>query len=175
MPGEGLIIKIPNRTLTHQGVLVKVLRGNESHIDQIMEVWKEFMEYHQSIDPYYGTVKDGHLKFGEYIIERMAREDSLVLVGMDKEDLLGYCLSFIHLRPPVFTEKSVGIISDLAVRRSHKKEGVGGALVESSLEWFRDRGVTRVELRTSALNYPSIVFYQEHGFRIYDHMMTREV
>ena len=42
-------------------------------------------------------------------------------------------------------------------------------------QWFREQGVERVELRTSAKNGPSIEFYQKHGFRIYDHMMTREI
>ena len=154
---------------------MKIFRGDESHVHQIMEVWKEFMEYHQRIDPYYDTVEDGHLMFGQYIIERISRDDSLVLVAMEGEYLLGYCLSYIHQRPPVFSEKSVGIVSDLAVRKAHRNEGTGGALIESSLGWFRERGVTRVELRTSALNAPSIEFYQKQGFRIYDHMMTREI
>jgi GNAT superfamily N-acetyltransferase len=154
---------------------MEIFRGDESHIHQIMEVWKEFMEYHKRIDPYYDTVDDGHLMFGRYIIERIARDDSLVLVAMEDGYLLGYCLSYIHQRPPVFSEKSVGIISDLAVRKTHRKEGAGGALIESSLGWLRERGVNRVELRTSALNVQSIEFYQNHGFRIYDHMMTREI
>ena len=154
---------------------MKIFRGDESHVDQIMEVWKEFMEYHQRIDPYYDTVEGGHLIFGDYIVERMARDDSLVLVAMGGDHLLGYCLSYIHQRPPPFIEKTVGIISDLAVRKTHRKEGVGGALIESSLAWFREMSVTRVELRTSAMNAPSIEFYQKHGFRIYDHMMTREI
>ena len=154
---------------------MKIFRGDESHIDHIMEVWKEFMDYHHSIDPYYDTVEDGHLMFGDYIVGRMARDDSLVLVAMEEEHFFGYCLSYIHHRPPVFKEKSVGIISDLAVSKAHRKEGAGGALLEASLAWFRERGVARVELRTSAMNAPSIEFYLKHGFRIYDHMMTREI
>jgi GNAT superfamily N-acetyltransferase len=154
---------------------MRIFRGDESHVYQIMELWKEFMEYHQRIDPHYDSVDDGHLRFGEYITERMARDDSLVLVAMDGEHLLGYCLSYIHHRPPVFTERSVGVLSDLAVKEGRRKEGVGGALVESSLAWFREKGITRVELRTSAMNAASIDLYQRHGFRIYDHMMTREI
>jgi GNAT superfamily N-acetyltransferase len=154
---------------------VSVIRGNPSHVEQIMEVWKEFMEYHRRIDPYYGTVEDGHLLFGQYIAGLMGQDESLVLVAAEGELLLGYCLCHVHHRPPVFTEKQVGILSDLAVREGQRGTGVGGALVESALEWFRGRGITRVELRTSARNGPSIDFYRKHGFRVYDHMMTREL
>ena len=152
-----------------------IVRADKSHVVQIMEVWKEFMEYHQRIDPYYGTVEDGHLRFGEYMTERMGQEGSLVLVAMEGDRLLGYCLCYLHHRPPVFTEKVVGILSDLAVREGHRGGGAGGALVESALQWFKEKGVERVELRTSARNGPSIEFYQKHGFRVYDHMMTREI
>jgi ribosomal protein S18 acetylase RimI-like enzyme len=140
-----------------------------------MEVWKEFMEYHQRIDPYYGTVKDGDLKFGDYIVQRMAQDDSLVLAALDGERLIGYCLSYVHDRPSVFTESMVGVLSDLAVRTEIRGGGAGGAMVEASLSWFRERGVKRVELRTSAKNDPAIEFYQKHGFQIYDYMMTREI
>ena len=43
------------------------------------------------------------------------------------------------------------------------------------MNWFRSRGVKRVELRTSAKNDQAIEFYQKHGFYVYDHMMTREI
>jgi GNAT superfamily N-acetyltransferase len=140
-----------------------------------MEVWKEFMEYHQCIDPYYGTSEGGHLKFGEYILERMGRDDSLVLVALDGDRVLGYCLCYVQHRPPVFTEMVIGVLSDLAVSEENRGGGVGGALVESSLAWLREKGIKRVELRTSARNDNAIEFYRKHGFWMYDHMMTREI
>lgn len=144
-------------------------------MDQIMEVWKEFMQYHQCIDAYYGTVKEGHFKFGEYLMERMSRADSLVLVALDGECLLGYCLCYVQPRPPVFTEQAIGILSDLAVKEDSRGEGAGGAMVEESMVWLRSEGINRVELRTSSKNVPAIEFYRKHGFWVYDHMMTREI
>jgi len=61
---------------------MRIFRGDESHVYQIMELWKEFMEYHQRIDAYYGTVEGGQIKFGEYLRGRMSRTDSLVLVAV---------------------------------------------------------------------------------------------
>jgi hypothetical protein len=55
-----------------------ILRADRTHVVQIMEVWKEFMEYHQRIDPYYYTVEGGDLLFGEYIRGRMVQDNSLV-------------------------------------------------------------------------------------------------
>jgi GNAT superfamily N-acetyltransferase len=154
---------------------LRIIQANASHMDQILEVWKEFMEYHQRIDAYYGTVEGGHVMFGDYIAERMSRADSLVLAAMEGDRLLGYCLCYVHRRPPVFTEQKIGIISDLAVKEDSRGGGAGGALLEESMVWFRSMGARRVELRTSARNEPTIEFYQKHGFWVYDHMMTREL
>jgi len=140
-----------------------------------MDIWKEFMEYHQRIDPFYGTVDQGQRMFGDYIRQRMGRYDSLVLVALENDQLLGYCLNYIAQRPPIFTESTVGILSDLAVSSEHQGGGTSGALVEESMNWFRSRGVKRVELRTSAKNDRTIEFYRKHGFYVYDHMMTREI
>jgi GNAT superfamily N-acetyltransferase len=97
------------------------------------------------------------------------------LVALDGERLLGYCLCYVQDRAPVFTEKEIGILSDLAVNEADRGAGAGGALVEASIAWFRSRGIKRVELRTSAKNSPAIEFYQRYGFWVYDHMMTREL
>jgi GNAT superfamily N-acetyltransferase len=75
----------------------------------------------------------------------------------------------------VFTERAIGILSDLAVREDSRGGGAGGAMVEESLTWLRSHGISRVELRTSAKNGAAIEFYRKHGFWVYDHMMTREI
>ena len=154
---------------------MRVVRGDTSHLDQIMMVWEQFMEYHQRLDPYYGTVESGRHRFGEYVRERMGREDSLILVAMEGRSLLGYCLSYIQNLPPIFTEAAIGVLSNLAVSEEHRGSGAGGALLEASISWLREKGIKRVELRTSAKNDPAIEFYRKHGFWVYDHMMTREI
>lgn len=154
---------------------MRIIRGDRSHLEQIMEIWKEFVEYHQRIDPYYGTIKGGEIKFGEYILHRMDQADSQVLVATEEDRLIGYCLCYIQPRAPVFTETMVGVLSDLAVKAEFRGGGAGGALVEESLSWLRSQGIKRVELRTSARNDPAIEFYLKHGFWVYDHMMTREL
>jgi GNAT superfamily N-acetyltransferase len=154
---------------------MRIIRAEPSHIDQIMQLWTEFAEYHQRMDPYYWTVDGGEVKFGDYMLRSMGQEDTQVLAAMEGEVLLGYCLSHIHPRAPLFTEPSVGILSDLAVRAGHRGMGTGSALIEASLAWFRAHGIKRVELRTSAMNAPAIELYRKHGFWVYDHIMTREI
>lgn len=174
MARKSLCRNIP-QTFSDRDEIVNIVRADNSQVDQIKEVWGDFMEYHQRIDPYYGTVEGGDLMFGEYILLRMGQDDSRVLVAMEGEQLIGYCLCYVQQRPPIFIESSVGVISDLAVKTEQRGGGAGGALIDAALDWLREQGVKRVELRTSAKNGLAIDFYRKHGFLVYDHMMTREI
>jgi GNAT superfamily N-acetyltransferase len=154
---------------------MRIVKAEPSHIDQIRRIWNQFAEYHQKIDAYYGTVKDSDILFGDYLLQRMDDKDSMVLAAVEDGEMIGYCLAYVQQRPPVFTERMVGILSDLAVDETHRGAGAGGALLEAAMQWLRERGAKRVELRTSARNGAAIEFYSGHGFWVYDHMMTREL
>lgn len=154
---------------------MKVMRAEGCHLDQVMGIWKEFMDLHSLIDPYYVRTDDGHLLFADYLERKMGEDGSLVLVAVEDGDVLGYCFSYIHERPPVFVERKIGVISDLAVRSDSRRGGVGEALLQATLDWFRKKGLALAELRTSASNGMAISFYSKHGFRIYDHEMTKEL
>ena len=154
---------------------MRIIRAGPGHIEQARRIWVQFAEYHQRIDPYYWTVEGADALFGEYLLGRMADPDSMVMVAVDGERLVGYCLAHVHIRAPVFSEAEVGVLSDLAVDEERRGSGAGGMLVEAAMQWLRERGVRRVELRTSAKNDRAIEFYRKHGFWVYDHMMTREL
>jgi GNAT superfamily N-acetyltransferase len=154
---------------------MKVVRAGPPHLHQIRRIWNQFADYHQHIDAYYGTVEGSDILFGEYLLRKMSDGESLVLAAVEGEEMVGYCLAYVKQRSPVFTEGIVGVLSDLAVDEAHRGGGAGGALVEAAMQWLRERGAKRVELRTSARNGAAIEFYGKHGFWVYDHMMTREL
>jgi dTDP-4-amino-4,6-dideoxy-D-galactose acyltransferase len=58
----------------------------------------------------------------------------------------------------------VGVIQLAGVRSGRRGRGVGTALVQGSLDWFRAQGVDRVEVTTQARNVPAQRLYQQMGF-----------
>jgi hypothetical protein len=62
-----------------------IMPAAESHIPEIVEIWKEFMDYHSDIDPYFARNEEGHSKFEEWLKELMKSDTALVLVALGRD------------------------------------------------------------------------------------------
>jgi RimJ/RimL family protein N-acetyltransferase len=52
----------------------------------------------------------------------------------------------------------------LMVAASHRRRGIGRALLERAVEWARETGVEKLELHVFPHNEPAIRLYEEFGF-----------
>jgi dTDP-4-amino-4,6-dideoxy-D-galactose acyltransferase len=59
---------------------------------------------------------------------------------------------------------NVGEIQLAGVQSARRGRGVGTALVQGALDWFRAHGVDRAEVTTQARNVPAQRLYQQMGF-----------
>ena len=48
--------------------------------------------------------------------------------------------------------------------KSHRRRGIGRALLERTVEWARGTGVTKLELHVFPYNEPAIRLYESYGF-----------
>ena len=53
----------------------------------------------------------------------------------------------------------------LMVARSHRRRGIGRALLERAVEWARGASVSKLELHVFPHNLPALVLYERFGFR----------
>lgn len=53
----------------------------------------------------------------------------------------------------------------LMVAASHRRRGIGRALLERSVSWARDAGVRKLELHVFPHNEAAIALYEDFGFR----------
>jgi dTDP-4-amino-4,6-dideoxy-D-galactose acyltransferase len=61
-------------------------------------------------------------------------------------------------------DDGVGVIQLAGVQSGTRGRGVGTALVQGALDWFRAQGVHRAEVVTQARNVPAQRLYQQMGF-----------
>ena len=52
----------------------------------------------------------------------------------------------------------------LFVAMSHRRRGIGRALLEEAVAWARETGVTKLELHVFPWNEPAIALYERFGF-----------
>ena len=87
-----------------------------------------------------------------------------VVVAEQHGDIVAFVAGRLRTLPPYFGAATVGYISEVFVRDSHRNAGLGRRLLEFALDWFRAQQITRVELQVVAGNPDGIRFYRQLGW-----------
>ncbi len=106
-----------------------------------------------------------------FLLERLTRADSVILVAAEADLIAG----FTQLYPSFSSTRvaSIFILNDLYVSPSHRRKGVGRALLEAAARYAKDAGAVRMNLSTAHTNveaqrlYESLGWKQDELFRTY--------
>jgi ribosomal protein S18 acetylase RimI-like enzyme len=154
---------------------MEIIPATEGHIPRIVALWKEFEEYHGTLDPYFSTRDDGHIIFEKYIKESIESKDALVLVALDGENVVGACIARMDMYPPVYKNENYGYVGFMAVKDNCQRQGVGEQMLFEIFKWFKSCGIHRVELRVRVKNELGYSFWKKHGFRDYEHNLFKDL
>jgi GNAT superfamily N-acetyltransferase len=141
--------------------------GRAEDVDGVVGLWLELMDFHRERDHRFARSEDGHERFREYLLERLADADSRLLVAEVDGMPAGYCLAAVCRFPPVFAEREYGAVYDLAVSAAMRRRGIGEGLFRVVREWFGERGMRRVEVGIALANPVSAAFWRKMGFEPY--------
>jgi GNAT superfamily N-acetyltransferase len=153
---------------------MRIIKADESHIPQITEIWKELVDLHADILPFYTRREEGPGNFEKYARLSIMSDKSLMLVALEDDQVVAYSISNVAKHPPVYLTEIYGLISDMAVRSGHRRKGVGDAMLREIKEWFASRGIHRIELHATPGNTSGYSFWKKHGFVDYEHIMYLE-
>ncbi|MGD2251150.1 MAG: GNAT family N-acetyltransferase [Candidatus Methanofastidiosia archaeon] len=146
---------------------IDIVTAAESHIPGIVNIWKELMDYHEDMDPFFARSDNGHVHFGDHVHELITKDDAQVSVAVYNKSVIGYSIAMIHMYPPIFKERTAGFISDVAVKSEYRRQGIGEKLLLEMVQWFSSKGITRIELRVALKNEIGYKFWKKHGFKEY--------
>ena len=85
-----------------------------------------------------------------------------VLVAADGHQLVGFAV--LHCTPALHRPTAVGRITAIAVRPSVQGSGVGRALLRAAEDYFRELGLTRIEVTSGPTHARAYVFYRRLGY-----------
>ena len=154
---------------------MEIIEAREEHFDDIVALWVELMELHNKINPFHELREDGPENWGKYLSGCMGSADDRVLVILDDEIPIGFCIGRIKENPPLFQTIRYGFISDMHIKASYRRKGIGEKLLNELLGWFKSRGIRRIELRVEPRNDIGMSFWVKQGFREHVRVLYREI
>jgi ribosomal protein S18 acetylase RimI-like enzyme len=153
-----------------------IREATKEDVPRILPVWRELMEFHTRLDSYWTLCEGAEEQFLKHLSEGLEKEDAVIFVAHDKDRIIAYCRCSIKQRPPVFeTQRQYGAFAELAVLPMYRRNGIGKRMVEHAVEWFRDQGLSRMEVQVSVSNEISTHFWQKMGFMTYLETMSKDV
>ncbi len=86
------------------------------------------------------------------------KERSCLLVAVLKGEVVGYTSMMLNIAP------HTGWMTDLAIMRKYRRQGIGSALVLAGQDWARHKRCSRAVIEMQPKNYPAICLAQKLGY-----------
>jgi ribosomal protein S18 acetylase RimI-like enzyme len=156
--------------------MIKIIKAEELHIPAICELWWEFMEYTQDIEPVLAPRKGTIPVFEkEYLRPAMMSENSAVMVATDGTKVVGYSYAIIEETTELVTRKPFGYIHDMFITRNYRRQGIGGKMYGEIVKWFHEKYIGRIELGILPSNKAACSFWKKHGFTDYRRTLYKKI
>ncbi len=153
-----------------------IREAGECDVEPMKEIWKEFIDHHKAVNSFFSRVDDAHEKFGEFALSNIRnREKWIVLIAFYGDEFAGYCMAAIEEYPPLYEKTKYGYIMDMAVREKHRRNNIGTKLFLMVADWFRERGLLRIELHAVAANSTGLEFWRKLGFEDFMIKMSKDI
>ena len=104
---------------------MKIIPAREEHIAEIVQQWKEFMNFHNELNPLHSRREDAQNSWEIFLRKSMGSELSQALVCIDEEKVVAFSLAHIKNCPPIFQHDKMGFISDMSVSQEYQAHAYG--------------------------------------------------
>ncbi len=98
----------------------------------------------------------------EKLEKAIRRELSSLKVALLDDEIVGWL--WLRTEKDRNTSEKFGYIKSIFVTPKHRHQGFGRKLMEAATQHFLKRGIMRVDLIVSAVNYDAALFFEEVGF-----------
>ncbi len=98
-----------------------------------------------------------------FVQERLNNNESIIFVALSKQNIP---VGFTQLYPKYSSMRATKnwILNDLYVEETHRKQGIGEALIKTAMNFASHNKATFVELSTAVDNFTAQSLYEQIGF-----------
>ena len=148
---------------------IQITKARDKHIPEIVELWKEFMDYHKEFDSRFPMRENAYLSFQNHLKELMTSENKIVYIALDNDHVVGFATCSINTQAPIWEIEKYGTIDTLVVESQYRRKGIGAKMLSTINEWFGVQSIVRIEVSLAIKNQVAQSFWRKHGYQ--DHTL----
>lgn len=149
------------------GAQIVVREATCQDIPAIVRLGEELLDFHKEKDPLFTRAANSGDVFARFVEVNIRSETAVVFVAVVNSRIVGYCQGMLQKHPPVLVETDYGHILDIVVTANFRRSGAGEKMVRALRDWFRLKGVHRIEVRRLISNEIASRFWAKMGFEPY--------
>ena len=149
----------------------RIREAGHGDLDKIVELWVGLLDFHLTFDPHYARSADSESGFAEHLGGKIDAADHLLLVVEVDGEVVGFTNGNLASYPPCLAHRAHGYLDNMVVSLEYQRRGLGAALLEAAMDWFRTKGVPTVEARVHLANPKVMAFWQKTEFAPYMQMI----
>ncbi|MCJ7804415.1 GNAT family N-acetyltransferase [Patescibacteria group bacterium] len=139
---------------------MKIRQAVKNDSVQLKSLFLENQKYTQKFDKEV-VVNEQTEKEIEKDIEGIFKEpNNQIFVAEENKKIVGFIIA--NFSPGVIRS---GWLEEIFITSSFRKRGIGFKLMVKSIDWLKQKGAKKVELRTHKLNQEALSFHQKLGFK----------
>ena len=142
-------------------------RAIRKDVGGILPLWNQMMDYHAALDERFRPAPGGEEHWADVLRSWLRDDDCCVLVADDEGQPVGYIIGMMRENPPVLLPPTYGLVSDICVDPAWRQQGVGRRLFEGLQDWFREKGLSTVQLNVAHFSPVSQAFWRAVGCEDY--------
>ena len=146
---------------------VVIRQATRNDVGGILPLWTEMMNLHSALDERFRPAPDAEKHWAEVLRSWLRDDDFCVLVADAEGQLVGYIIGMMRANPPVLLPPTYGLVSDICVDPAWRQQGIGRRLFEALEYWFREKGLSTVQLNVAHFSPVSQAFWRAMGCEDY--------
>ncbi len=111
----------------------------------------------------------------KYFKNSITKDDSLALVVLIKNKVIGYLIGSIKKAEDFRNIKKLAEIDNMIILSEYRKKGIGTSLCKRFIDWAKKKGIRRIKVVASANNIKTINFYRKNKFKDYDLTLETDI
>ena len=141
-----------------------IYKAEKKDMIDLCDMWFKLQTCHKGLAAYMQEVEDWRVKKEKELLLVLESSKTQVFIARDEIRAVGYVRGSVKDMSPVFVKARVGSIDELFIIEEFRGRGAGKNLVEYMKMWFRNKGVSEVNLHVSSDNERAKDFWCRRGF-----------